>query len=305
MFRMNVLLVMIFSSDAAPSWRILAGSKAKLGEYASLLLLTRKGHETYCSAFIVSSQQFLTAGHCVCNSGNNSSNEFVVHAATVDRLADPGEEYNVSKIDIHPTYSKDECHKMSHGTNKPVGTDIAIGTVDKPFKMSKNVGISKLSKDDGRNQWVTLVGFGKDPADNTSKVLKCARVRTQQRCSSDSKPHSLGLDVSMICVDTETQIQAAKSGDSGAPMLDRAGNVLGLYSGGYFESDHSYMAYIRMSNALMFIKQYLVEQPSMETIETYLSEYREPASDDASIHSPNLIFYVLLITLYFRLNCLL
>ncbi|WP_156822614.1 S1 family peptidase [Demetria terragena] len=193
--------------------RIVGGSVSTQDPGAASLHVVIEGQVTFwCSASVLDANSILTAAHCV------DQKEDHVRVGSLNKFSG-GTKHRVSKVAAHPS------------------TDLAVLTLATPIANPKTVRLATTNPSVGDTN--TLYGWGgtTPSGTNDSPVLKQANVPV--------------TNVSRGYITSGVGNGYAIFGDSGGPQFDRAGNQVGVCSGGHPGEDQSYVS---VSDHLGWIK---------------------------------------------------
>ncbi|XP_065084987.1 trypsin-1-like isoform X4 [Ochlerotatus camptorhynchus] len=188
--------------------------KASVGEFPFMALVMFNGSEQFCGASIVSDRFLLTAAHCF-----RHSNATSVRLGTIEAGDAYAETITIAKIHRHPKY------RSLSRTN-----DIALIELRTSITMNSNVRPVCLYTEGEElpaTQNLTLIGWGKDNSDETSKVLLKGIVRPVVRfdCQQRYDKGILRINITdgHMCALGDQSAQGrftdACQGDSGGPLV--------------------------------------------------------------------------------------
>jgi hypothetical protein len=220
------------------------GHLAKPHQFPSVLYLS-----SGCTATIINENMFITAAHCVCR--NVATADFVhTEATNMNNIKTSGKAYRVKKLIVEPSYER-LCKQVMI----PEGNDVAVGKIEGKFPLSKKVQAAKLGK--LANTPLTIVGFGLDArpkkGKNTVLVLKYGYLNSTMSCPEHC------MFINGICYRQSSNTQIPNHGDSGGPMFNKKGELVGVCSG--YEDDIGLHASI--ADNMSFIRK------AIETLKKY------------------------------------
>ncbi|KAK5989630.1 Serine protease SP24D [Cladobotryum mycophilum] len=177
---------------------IIGGNQAEPDQFPFLVSLQENGQH-FCGGSLISPFTVLTAAHCL-NDFNNDFSNITVVSGTID-LREGGIRTAVTEVFIHEKYGK------------PQGTSNDIATVGK--------------------ENVTVVGWGYledgGPGSNTLKYLTTSTL-TNRECKAAYPPDNRSIiEHTTLCTDN-SDLQTPCSGDSGGPLFDEGGSIVGIVS---------------------------------------------------------------------------
>lgn len=214
------------ANDIDLSTRIVNGRNSTRGQfpYQALLFFPRpSGGEGFCGGTLISDRWILTAGHCV-----DGIETFEVHlgALVTDNLNEPGRIVVRTNTSIsHPLYF--------HPTF--IWNDIALLRLNEPVQFSDTIQPVRLPQ---QHSWfhgirVVASGFGlqNTSAPSMAPILQWANMTTIDNAECYRTFGVLVARLSVICT-VGNERESACNGDSGGPLTNEDGVLVGLTSFG-------------------------------------------------------------------------
>jgi trypsin len=203
------------------------GEPASEGEFPAFALLCFDGAQQCggCGGFLVDGQYVLTAAHCVVDSSVTGV-RIGARRSRTDGLYS-----RVIQVIVHPDfYTREEPFEVANDVALLKLSGVVTGVT--PFPINRDASLS------GQQFFLTAIGFGiYDQAGNSlSNYLRKTSVSsfTDYRCSLEAEAGGgVHLADQMMC--TKGRDTGGCRGDSGGPVLNSEGVVLGVLSFGEFD----------------------------------------------------------------------
>ncbi|RFU79935.1 trypsin-like serine protease [Trichoderma arundinaceum] len=224
---------------------IVGGTSAALGEFPYIVSLSNSnGH--FCGGVLVNSRTVVTAGHC---SVDTSASSVKVRAGTLT-WASGGTQVGVSQIIVHPNY-------VVRSGGIP-DFDVAVWHLSSPIAASSTIGYAKLTasgNDPASGSTVTTAGWGTTNENSNTLPARLLKVSvpvvSRTTCNSD---YSGGVTNNMFCAGLTQGGKDSCSGDSGGPIVDASGTLIGVVSWGNGCAEAGFPGvYTRLGNFISFI----------------------------------------------------
>ncbi|TGZ63606.1 hypothetical protein CRM22_006818 [Opisthorchis felineus] len=242
-------------------YRIQNGYVAEVGEFPSIVLLTGDTHR--CTGTLVAPDKILTAGHCAC--GDPMTQAYANITDLDQRDSDTVQLRSIVDASYPESYTS-ACKKLSNGEDEdPIGlggaTDIAILCTDRPFHLKRGfIELSRLmlhpteeERENLLHGQVTpnslVLGFGRDPSTETTGLLRFGFVNITP-CPRDIQINTTGA----LCANENSNSQTPEVGDSGGPVVDQSGHVIGVTS----ISGYGWVVFSSVMTNLDFIRNHLM-----------------------------------------------
>ncbi|THD22138.1 Cercarial protease [Fasciola hepatica] len=250
-----LLLLSIARAKGLLEYRVQNGFVVAPGEFPSVVLLTGKVHR--CTGTLVALNKVLTAGHCAC--GDAMTDVFANVTTVAERFQPTAYHRRIRDVAYPVSYAK-PCEKLFNGHNEDQNmlggtSDIAVLTTDKPFVyIAGAVEFERLNLEhvDRTNKLLIevnradamVLGFGKELHSQTTGLLRFGYIALSA-CPDDIQINTTNA----LCASVEHNLQPPDVGDSGGPLINSVGQVIGVTSisgDGWivFASVHAHIAFI-------------------------------------------------------------
>ncbi|KAF7232638.1 hypothetical protein EG68_09043 [Paragonimus skrjabini miyazakii] len=218
-------------------YRIQNGYTANVGDFPSVVLLIGKTHR--CTGTLIAPDKILTAGHCACG---DAMKKAYANITDLDQRETSFVQVRPIIQVAYPISYENSCDKLAQGNtenhNELGGaSDIAVLTVEKPFEL--HPGFVEIAPMDLNRELVdqhqilreqndahaVVLGFGKDPNSHTTGMLRYGFVALSE-CPTDIPIRTKGA----MCSNIDINYQTPEVGDSGGPLIEYSGRVIGVTS---------------------------------------------------------------------------
>lgn len=224
---------------------IVGGTTAALGEFPYIVSLSQGGSH-FCGGVLIDSRTVVTAGHCT--EGQRASS-VKVRAGTIT-WASGGTQVGVSSLTLHPSYTVD-----SQGVPD---NDIGVWHLSTPIATSSTIGYATLpaqGSDPSAGTTLTVAGWGTTSENSNSlpSALRKVSVPVVARSTCNSE-YSGEISNNMFCAAVAAGGKDSCSGDSGGPIVDPSGTLVGVVSWGQGCAEKGFPGvYTRLGNYVSFI----------------------------------------------------
>jgi hypothetical protein len=245
----------VINSERAP---ILGGDPATVGQFPSVVGIgLTQGQGGLCTGTLIAPDVVLTAAHCIDPELSGLASLQAVANATVvifnstNLFGNQGFAVGASQVIQHP-----QAPNFT-GAGGGLGQhDIGVIILDSPVN---NIQPSPVELDPSRNLIgldITAVGYGlTNPANQNSAGSLFFVNDTTVSCTNQFG----GSNTALVCLD-QNDGTGSCSGDSGGPMFDASGKILGVTSFGD-QGCQDFGAYSRASFEADFVAQFLDGAP--------------------------------------------
>ncbi|WEW60199.1 serine protease family protein [Emydomyces testavorans] len=227
-------------SPPAGELQVVGGTRAKPGQFPSIITLDLLDFR-HCAAVLLNAKTAVTAGHCVRPGAENLR----VRAGT-NVWCEGGIKTNVSAVITHP-----DIHLPDN--------DIAVIHLTNALPKSSAIGYANLppqGSDPAPKTKVTVAGWGETKWEgNVSRHLLYATVAVTERpaCKKLFAEKNVTITDSMVCASARGKDSC--NGDSGGPLYDAAGTLVGIVSFGVECADKYGGVYTRVGKFVDWIKE--------------------------------------------------
>ncbi|CAH8544098.1 unnamed protein product [Schistosoma turkestanicum] len=262
-------LCILFASRL--EYRIQNGYPVNLGEFPMIVLLLGNTH--LCTGTIIAPDKILTAGHCACGDPT-----YEVHAnlTKIDERFTPYTQFRLGAYFNYPESYKSQCEQLnigSTGSHDHLGgsPDIAILTLTKKLSISKGwIEIASLNynfsfiENDGQQQQEDMnndyfiLGYGEDTTQGESIGQLRFGLLKLQECPKHIKIPTDGA----LCSNINSNNQGPDVGDSGGPIFDKNGQVVGVTS----IAGSGWYVFSSVTTHKEFIQQHLPAEYKLDSI---------------------------------------
>ncbi|KAK5994004.1 Trypsin [Cladobotryum mycophilum] len=229
---------------------IVGGTQAGAGEFPYIVSLQENGFGHICGGVLVNARTVVTAGHCTVNS---TATNVKVRAGT-NTWNSGGTLVSVSSLVLHPGYKED-----SQGVPD---NDVGVWHLSSSIPTSSTVAYAKLTasgSDPAAGSTVTTAGWGTTSENSQSIPARLNKVSVpviaRATCNTD---YSGEITTNMFCAGLTQGGKDSCSGDSGGPIVDASGTVVGVVSWGQGCAEAGFPGvYTRLGNYISFINSNL------------------------------------------------
>ncbi|TVY31787.1 Trypsin [Lachnellula subtilissima] len=229
---------------------IVGGTLATSGEFPYIVSLSQSGSH-FCGGVLVNSKTVITAGHC---SVDTSASSVKVRAGTLT-WASGGTQVSVSSILVNPDYTTN-----SDGVPD---NDVAVWHLSTAIPTSSTIGYATLpaqGEDPATGSTLTVAGWGttSESASSLPAALRKVNVPVISRASCQAEYSTADVTTNVFCAGLAAGGKDSCSGDSGGPIIDSTGVLVGLVSWGQGCAEAGYAGvYNRLGNYVDFVKDNL------------------------------------------------
>ncbi|KAA3677216.1 uncharacterized protein DEA37_0006537 [Paragonimus westermani] len=220
-------------------YRIQNGYTANIGDFPSVVLLIGKTHR--CTGTLIARDKILTAGHCACG---DAMRKAYANITDLDQRETSFVQVRPIIQVAYPVSYETSCNKLAQGNtenhNELGGaSDMAILTVKEPFELHPGfVEIAPLDLNreladqhqilrEQNSAHAVVLGFGKDPNSHTTGTLRYGMSFVAlSECPVDIPIRTKGA----MCSNIDINYQTPEVGDSGGPLIEYSGQVIGVTS---------------------------------------------------------------------------
>ncbi|KAL6796371.1 trypsin-like protease [Trichoderma sp. SZMC 28013] len=224
---------------------IVGGTTAALGEFPYIVSLSTGGSH-FCGGVLIDSRTVVTAGHCTIDQRASSVK---VRAGTLT-WASGGTQVGVSSLTLHPSYTVD-----SQGVPD---NDVGVWHLATAIPTSSTIGYATLpaqGSDPASGTTLTVAGWGTTSENSNSlpSTLRKVSVPVVARATCDSD-YDGEISNNMFCAAVAAGGKDSCSGDSGGPIIDPSGTLVGVVSWGQGCAEKGFPGvYTRLGNYVSFI----------------------------------------------------
>ncbi|KAH7313822.1 trypsin-like cysteine/serine peptidase domain-containing protein [Stachybotrys elegans] len=238
------------TDNAFSAAKIIGGEATKLGEFPYILSLEDEWGPA-CGAVLLNADTVVTAANCI---DWMEDPQLYVRAGSLETMSG-GVTANVSAFFLHPNWN-----------DTPVDNDIAVMKLSSPIAESPVIGYARLppfGSDPSEGTILSVAGWGSlDPYEmqHPDALMRVdVPVVGRAKCQAQlSEFLDLIVTESMFCAGFDEGGQDACWGDSGGPIVDGSGTLVGLVSWGHLCAvPLAPGVYTRIGNLIDFIELYL------------------------------------------------
>ncbi|CAI6091964.1 hypothetical protein V2G26_013464 [Clonostachys chloroleuca] len=231
--------------DGGMSAFIVGGEKAQAGDFPFIVSLSQSGSH-FCGGVLLNANTVLTAAHC---SVDQEASSVKVRAGSLT-WASGGTQVGVSSITVNPAYDE-----------STISNDVAVWQLAQSIEEGSGISYATLPQDGSdpaANSTVTVAGWGllqENGQDLPADLMKVSvPVVSRQKCRSQYGQNA--ITDTMFCAGLEEGGKDSCSGDSGGPIIDESGTLVGLVSWGQGCAQAGFSGvYARLGALLDFINE--------------------------------------------------
>ncbi|KAF2635171.1 trypsin [Massarina eburnea CBS 473.64] len=228
---------------------IVGGVPANVGDYPYIVSIQQEGVGHFCGGSLLNANTVITAAHCASASGDGSV-AIYIRAGSLNNTYG-GVISNVASWIVHP-----EFYRMDY--------DLSIIKLSTPIPSCGDISYVKLPTSDydpEAGSIVSVAGWGTTNSDDgiLSNYLRKVDVHviSRETCEADYAVTKENITAQMMCAGEKAGGKDSCEGDSGGPIVDADGVIVGVTSWGWGCAKAGYPGvYSRVSRFLAFIEEH-------------------------------------------------